>query len=158
MCCSPWGCKELDATERLNSNNSSYCELPWRLSGKELLANAGNVGSVPGTGRSPRRGDDYLLQYAYLGNPMDRGAWWATVHEVRKESNTSEQLNINNNILTTCGWTLSVEELALVRRSHIVAACRIVKKKKKDIGDKQLSSILSLLIYALLLCDTREVD
>ena len=126
---------------------------------KHLLANAGNVGSVPGSGRSPRGGNDYLLQYSYLGNPEDRGAWWATVHAVRKESNTSEQLNDNNNTLPTCGWTLSVEELALVRGNHVVAACRIVsKKKKKDIGDKQLSSILSLLIYALLLCDTRKVD
>ena len=69
---------------------------------KHLLANARNVGSVPGSGRSPRGGDDYLLQYSYLGNPKDRGAWWATIHEVRKESNTSEQLNDNNNTLPTC--------------------------------------------------------
>ena len=52
---------------------------------KHLLANARNVGSVPGSGRSPRGGDDYLLQYSYLGNPKDRGAWWATIHEVRKD-------------------------------------------------------------------------
>ena len=84
---------------------------------KILPPNAGSlrdVASIPGSGRSPRGGDDYLLQYSYLGNPEDRGAWWATVHEVRKESNTSEQLNDNNNTLPTCGWTLSVEELALV--------------------------------------------
>ena len=39
----------------------------------------GNVGSIPGLGRSPGEGNGKLLQYSYLGNPMDRGAWWATV-------------------------------------------------------------------------------
>jgi len=39
---------------------------------------------TPGWGRSPEGGNDNPLQYSYLGNPMDRGAWWATVHEVAK--------------------------------------------------------------------------
>ena len=43
-----------------------------------------NVGSIPRSGRSPGRGNDNLLQYSCLGNPMDRGAWWAIVHGVSK--------------------------------------------------------------------------
>ena len=49
---------------------------------KESAWNAGDTGSVPGSGRSPRGGNGSPLQCSCLGNPMDRGAWWATVHEV----------------------------------------------------------------------------
>ena len=49
-------------------------------------ANAGNVGSIPGSGRLPGEGNGNPLQYPCLGNPMDRGAWWATVHGVAWES------------------------------------------------------------------------
>ena len=41
---------------------------------KNLPANAGDLGSIPGLGRSPGEGNGYTLQYSYLGNPMDRGA------------------------------------------------------------------------------------
>ena len=49
---------------------------------KNLPANTRDMGSIPGLGRSPGKGDGNLLQYSYLGNPMDRGAWWATVHGI----------------------------------------------------------------------------
>ena len=54
---------------------------------KNPPANAGNArdtDSVPGSGRSPGEGNGNSLQYYYLENPMDRGVWWATVHEVAK--------------------------------------------------------------------------
>ena len=47
---------------------------------------AGDAGSIPGSGRSLGVGNGNPLQYFCLGNLMDRGAWWATVHRVRKES------------------------------------------------------------------------
>jgi len=47
--------------------------------------NAGNVSLTPGMGRSSGEGNGNLLQYSCLGNPMDRGAWWTTVHGVAKE-------------------------------------------------------------------------
>ena len=53
---------------------------------KNLLANAGDMSSIPGLGRYPEKEDGNPLQYPCLGNPMDRGAWWATVHGVAKES------------------------------------------------------------------------
>ena len=51
---------------------------------KNLPANAGDMGSIPGWGRSPGEGNDNPLQYSCLENPMDRGARWATVHGVAK--------------------------------------------------------------------------
>ena len=51
---------------------------------------AGDMGSIPGSGRSPREGNGNPLQYSCLRNPMDRGAWWATVHEVAKSQDTAE--------------------------------------------------------------------
>ena len=51
---------------------------------------AGDMGSIPGSGRSPREGNGNPLQYSCLRNPMDRGAWWATVHEVAKNQDTTE--------------------------------------------------------------------
>ena len=53
---------------------------------KNLPANAGDVGSNPVLGRSPGGGDGNPLHYSCLGNPVDRVAWWATVHRVSKES------------------------------------------------------------------------
>ena len=55
---------------------------------KNLPANAGNMGLIPGFGRSPGEGNGNTLQYSCLGNPMDRGAWWAIVHDVAKELDT----------------------------------------------------------------------
>ena len=49
---------------------------------KNLPANAGDAGSILGLGRSPGEGSGNPLQYSCLENPMDRGAWWATVHGV----------------------------------------------------------------------------
>ena len=52
--------------------------------GKETTCNAGDTGLIPGLGRSPREGNGNPLQYSYLKNPMDKGAWWATIHGVSK--------------------------------------------------------------------------
>ena len=61
---------------------------------KNLPANAGDTGSIPGLGRSPRRGNGNPLQYSCLGNPMDGGTWHAAVHRVAKSQtrpNTAQQ-------------------------------------------------------------------
>ena len=52
---------------------------------KNLPANAGDPGSIPGSGKSPGGGNGYPLQYSCLENPMDRGAWWAVAFGVTKE-------------------------------------------------------------------------
>ena len=51
---------------------------------KASAYNAGDPGSIPGSGRSPRGGNVNTLQYSCLKNSMDRGVWWATVHGVAK--------------------------------------------------------------------------
>ena len=51
---------------------------------KESACNAGDLGSIPGSGRSPGEGNGNPLQYCCLENAMGRGAWWATVHGVSK--------------------------------------------------------------------------
>ena len=57
---------------------------PGGSDGKESACNAGDPGSIPGSGRSLGEGNGNPLQYSCLENPMDRGAWWATVHGVAK--------------------------------------------------------------------------
>ena len=55
---------------------------------KNLPADAGDVDLIPRLGRSPGEGNGNPLQYSYLGNPIVRGVWQATVHGVAKESDT----------------------------------------------------------------------
>ena len=57
---------------------------PGGLDDKESACNAGGLGLIPELGRSPGEGNGYPLQYSCLQNPMDRGAWWVTVHGVAK--------------------------------------------------------------------------
>ena len=58
--------------------------LPGGSEVKAFACNAGDLGSIPGSGRSPGEGSGNPLQYACLENPMEREAWWATVHGVTK--------------------------------------------------------------------------
>ena len=57
---------------------------PGGSDGKESTCNVGDPSSIPGSGRPPGEGNGNPLQYSCLENPMDQGAWWATVHGVAK--------------------------------------------------------------------------
>ena len=99
-CCDSWGREESDMAERLNWTELIHTVelqksedhlisqgLPQWLSSKESDHNAGdagNAGWIPGSGRFPGGGHSNALQYSCLENPMDRGAWQATVHRVTK--------------------------------------------------------------------------
>ena len=65
-----------------------YLDHIWALAPRwysgEPACQAGDAGLTPGSGRSPAGGNSNPLQCSCLGNPMDRGAWWATAHEVSK--------------------------------------------------------------------------
>ena len=75
---------------------------------KNLSVNAGDTGWIPELGRSPGEGSGNPLQDSCLGNPMDRGAWWATVHGVA-ELGVTYQLSNNNlgvvRVKKTQSWT-----------------------------------------------------
>ena len=58
--------------------------------GKESVCNAGDLGSVPGWGRSPGEGNGYIIQYSCLENSMGRGDWHVIVHGVTKVLDTTE--------------------------------------------------------------------
>ena len=80
-----WGCKESDMTERLTQYQGDYnMGFPRGSEVKASARNAGDLGSNPGLGRSPRGGNGNPLQYSCLENPMDRGAWRATVYGIAK--------------------------------------------------------------------------
>ena len=64
---------------------------------KDPPANAGDVSLIPVLGRSPGEGNGSPLQYSCLENSMDRGAWWAIVHGVAKESEMTKRLSNNKN-------------------------------------------------------------
>ena len=85
---------------------------------KSPSANAGDVrktGSIPGLGRTPGEGNGNPLQYSHLENPMDRGAWWATVHRVAKSRTGLRRLSTN---VPTVG-----AEFKLSRLSALAPCC-----------------------------------
>ena len=65
-------------------HTKKYRSLPGGSMVKNPPTNAGDVDTIPGSGRFPGGGNGKPLQYSCLGNPMDRGAWWATIHGVAK--------------------------------------------------------------------------
>ena len=70
--------------------------IPDGSDSKESICNVGVLGLIPGLGRSPGEGNSNPLQYSCLENPMDRGAWKATVHGGHKELDTTERLTYNH--------------------------------------------------------------
>ena len=57
---------------------------PSGSDGIESACNEGDLGLIPGLGRSPGEGNGYLLQYSCLEHPIDKGAWWATLYQVTR--------------------------------------------------------------------------
>ena len=100
----------IPSTERKEKGLSIYMRpwinhgLPSGTNGKEPT-NAEDIrdaGSTPALGRSPREGNGNPLHYSCLGNPMDRGAWWATVHRVAKSWTRLKQFSMY--ALYQCLW------------------------------------------------------
>ena len=72
-------------------------KVPWWFSRKESACNAGDLGSISGSGRSPGEGHGYPLQYSCLENPMYRGAWQAAVHSVAQSWTQLKWLSSSSN-------------------------------------------------------------
>ena len=98
-------------------------DLLWGFPGGSMVknppVNAGDGGLIPGSGRSPGGGNDNSLQYTCLENPMDRGAWWATVHGVTKSQTRLKQLSTHHCV---CGWGVwewgNVRHLSKIREDY----------------------------------------
>ena len=76
-------CTKITHYGLLSTSEETYQgSFPAGSHGKEFACNAGDLGLIPGSGRCPGGGHGNPLQYFCLQNPMDRGAWWATVHGV----------------------------------------------------------------------------
>ena len=86
--------------------------LPRWLSGKKSTCQA-DPGSNPGSGRSPGEENGNPLQYSCLGNPMDRGVWWVTVHRVTQSwtqlsnETATTTTTTNNNVVLVSTWLVS---------------------------------------------------
>ena len=105
-----WTCKEVPRSFVINAAWDSLCEyatiiscfavcgvwvgLPGGSDRKQSACNQGDTGSTPGSGRSPGEGKGYPLQYSCLENPVDRGAWQASVHRVAKSQSRLKQLSM----------------------------------------------------------------
>ena len=79
---------------------------------KNLPANVGDIrlGSIPGWGRSARRGNGNPVQYSCLENPMDTGAWWVTVHGVAKSRTQLKRMSIHAHVWEGAGFCKSWEK------------------------------------------------
>ena len=95
--------------------------------GKASAYNAGDLGSIPGSGRSPGEGNGSPLQYSCLENPMDGGAWWTTVHRVAKSQTWLSDI-------TSLHFTFSVKVKYNTNQPYLG-----YKKRKIDEGKKRNS-------------------
>ena len=126
--------------------------------GKVSAYNVGGVGSIPGSGRSPGEGNGNPLQYSCLENPMDRGAWWATVPGVTKSrSQQSDFISTSTSLFRGCHhwfWGTSLEAGLMSRvlylgpwrvtqtcpqRQSGQEGCSSHRKEAEDQTDKGLS-------------------
>ena len=85
--------------ERFNKDLEEIKGFPGGSEVKASACNVGDLGSIPGLGRSPGEGNCNPLQYSCLENPMDRGAWWATVHGVAKSQTRLSDLTYGTSIV-----------------------------------------------------------
>ena len=102
-----------------NKNSISHS---WDFPG-DASANARDIkkmGLIPGSGRCPGGGNGNLLQYSCLGNPTERGAWWATVHEVSQNGTQLRLLSTHSR----CGHLMNLGRATLTIESKI-AKCSL---------------------------------
>ena len=106
---------------------------------KNPLSSAGDVGSIPRSRRSLGDGNGKLLHYSCLENPMDRGAWWAIVHGVAKESDTTKWLNSSNKMY----WTVCLCKYFTHLRYQVLAEIWFKKRIQifKIVYRKRLTSV-----------------
>ena len=121
---------------------------------KNLPTNAGDAGLIPGSRRCPGEGNGNLLQYSWLGNPMDRRAWRATVCGMTKESDIIQWLNNNIPFLSffhhwMARWTNFYIWTKNGNQNFLLAFPGNLEKKKKKKHYFKINCLLSNLGYNL---------
>ena len=139
----------LDVAENLNRLSDQLYISAWASKvAKNLPANTGNAGdvdSIPALGRSPGGRNGNPLQYSCLGNPMDRGAWWATVHEVGKsQTELSKHINTHTHTLAFAFQFCDSQP-----RLHSGITWKALKNPKSEPYPSILPSICSYLYLSL---------
>ena len=100
------------------------------LEGKASACNAGDLGSIPESGRSPGEGNGTPLQYSCLENPMDGGAWEAAVHGVAKSRTQLKRLSSSSN-------RDLVKKIADIKRTFHARMGRIKDRNGKDLTEAE---------------------
>ena len=105
--------------------NIHWASATWGFPGgsvvKNLPSNAGDAGSIPGSGRSPGEGNSNLLQYSWLGNPMDRGAGgFQSMGSQKSRTQLSDSIAATS---TTCLTLLGTGESVVSKSSHRPFSC-----------------------------------
>ena len=130
--------------------------------GSEVKAsahNAGDLGSIPGLGRSPGEGNGNPLQYSCLENPMDGGAWWATVHGVAKSRTRLSDFTFTFTMNKASGgdgpitpWQIDGETMEIVTdfiflgsKITVDGTCSHEKKRYLLLGRKAMTNLDSIL-------------
>ena len=111
-----------------------YGGFPGGSEVKVSACNAGDLGSIPGLGRSPGEGNGNPFQYSCLENPMDRGGWWAIVHGIT-ESDTIEQLHFTSLHFNIQKNTIKLKFIPLANIFRIPGRVLGAKQMSKDIKD-----------------------
>ena len=109
---SPEDCFQTQSHLVLNDTIYGTLGFPCSSVGKESACNAGDPGSIPASGRSLGEGNGNPLQYSYLENPMNRGAWQATVHGVAR---------VRHNLVTKPPWDPKSLMWVVLCQTHTVS-------------------------------------
>ena len=105
---------------------------PGGSDGKASAYNVGYPGLIPGSGRSPGEGNGNPLQDSCLANPMDGGAWWATVHGGREESDTTERLHFTS--FSKDATNKGLLSKICIQTAHTAQAQKTIQLKSRQNG------------------------
>ena len=120
-------------------NFTIYMGFPGGSEAKASACNVGDLGSIPGSGRSPGEWNGTPLQYSCLKNPMDRGAWWATVHGVAKSRTRL------NDFTSLYSYYTVIDQVNLYLVTYVL--CYLILNKLTEFGHVRLSAFLCLLLF-----------
>ena len=111
--------------------------------GKASACSAGDLGSIPGSGRSPGEGNGNPRQYSCLENPMDAGAWWGYSPWGRKESDTTEQLYFHFSLavifIISCMIALRSESIMIVWKplANSIAISKVLPRSAEGLAVRE---------------------